>query len=68
VEDERSEMSGSRLEATGATDAEHAEALPEIRPWCEVGWIFRGGDAHAIERQGHRVRERAARVVHQRDD
>ena len=66
VEDEGSEVDGRRLETTGATGAEHAEALPEIRPWCEVGWIFRGGDAQAIERQGDRVR--AARVVHPPDD
>ena len=45
---------GTELEGAGRTDAEHAEALPEIRPWREVGWIFRDGDALAIERQDGR--------------
>ena len=31
------------------------EPIPEMRPGLEVGWIFRGGDAHAIERQGNRT-------------
>jgi hypothetical protein len=43
-------------------------AIPEIRPWREVGWIFRDGDAYAIERQGERLRTRSARVSHVRDD
>jgi hypothetical protein len=68
VEDEGSEMIGTRLETTRARGAEHAEALPEIRPWCEAGWIFRDGGAHAIERQGDRVRERSAPVVRRRDE
>ncbi len=48
--------------------AEHGEAIPEMRPWREVGWIFRDGGALAIERQGDRVRMRSARVSHQRDE
>lgn len=47
---------------------EHGEAIPEMRPWREVGWIFKDGDALAIERQGDRVRMRSARVSHQRDE
>jgi hypothetical protein len=31
---------------------EHTEPIPDMRPGLEVGWIFRDGDAHAIERQG----------------
>ena len=38
------------------------EPVPEMRPWLEVGWIFRDGDAHAIERQGTRTRMRTAPV------
>ena len=68
MEDKGSEMMGTGLGTTGATGAEHAEALPEIRPWREVGWIFTDGDALAIERQGDRGRERSARVVHLRDE
>jgi hypothetical protein len=43
--------------------AEQTEAIPEIRPWCEVGWIFRDGDARAIERQDDR-----SKVHDQRDE
>ena len=34
---------------------EHTEPIPEMRPGLEVGWIFRGGDADTIERQGNRT-------------
>ena len=43
---------------------EHSDAIPEIRPWREIGWIFRDGDAFAIERQGDRIRTRSARFSH----
>lgn len=43
---------------------EHTDAIPEIRPWREVGWIFRDGGALAIERQGDRIRTRSARFSH----
>jgi hypothetical protein len=35
-----------------------AESLPELKPWREVGWIFRDGDCIAIERKGEEVRTR----------
>ncbi len=35
-----------------------AEALPEHKPWREVGWIFRDGGCVAIERQGTEIRTR----------
>jgi hypothetical protein len=35
-----------------------AEALPELTPWREVGWIFRDGSCVAIERRGDQTRER----------
>ena len=41
--------------ATGAS-----EALPDLNPWREVGWIFRDGSCIAIERQGDEVRHRVA--------
>ena len=68
MEDEGSGMIGTPPETTRATDPERGEELPEIRPGCEVGWIFRDGGAHAIERQADRVHERAARVVRRRDE
>jgi hypothetical protein len=36
--------------------------VPELRPWCEVGWIFKNGDAVAVERL------RPAHVSRQRDE
>ena len=47
---------------------EQAEPIPDARPWREVGWIFRDGDALAIERQGKRTRVRTAAVPRQRDE
>ncbi len=35
-----------------------AEALPEFKPWREVGWIFRDGDCIVIERHGEETRAR----------
>ncbi len=35
-----------------------AEALPDLDPWREVGWIFRDGNCIAIERRGAEVRHR----------
>jgi hypothetical protein len=35
-----------------------AEALPELKPWREVGWIFRDGGCIAIERHGEETRAR----------
>jgi hypothetical protein len=29
-----------------------ATGLPDLKPWREVGWIFRDGQCIAIERQG----------------
>ena len=40
--------------------AEHTEPIPDMRPWLQVGWIFRDGDAQAIERQGNRTEARTA--------
>ncbi len=54
-------------EVTVGTE-EPGEAIPDLRPWREVGWIFRDGDAYAIERQGDLTRTRPARVSHERDE
>ena len=37
-----------------------AEALPELKPWREVGWIFRDGGCIAIERHGDEIRSRVS--------
>jgi hypothetical protein len=34
---------------------DHTESIPDMRPWLEVGWIFRDGDARAIARRGDRT-------------
>jgi hypothetical protein len=57
-----------RLNRDSRPGAEHAEGIPEMRPWREVGWIFRDGDALAIERQGERTRVRNASVQYRRED
>jgi hypothetical protein len=46
----------SEPEATPGKD----EALPELHPWREVGWIFRDGACLAIERQGADFRNRVS--------
>jgi hypothetical protein len=49
------------------TSRSRVETTPELRPWREVGWIFRDGAVLAIERQGDRTRVRTA-PGHQRDN
>jgi hypothetical protein len=56
------------LEEASAVAPEHRESLRDIRPWREVGWILKDGDALAIERQGDRIRARAASFSHLRDE
>ena len=38
-----------------AEEGSDREAVPELRPGREVGWIFQNGDAVAVERQGDGV-------------
>jgi hypothetical protein len=49
---------GRNEESTQGVATGNAEALPELNPWREVGWIFRDGDCIAIERQGGEIRSR----------
>ncbi len=58
----------TRVDQVTTRSGEHAEAIPEIRPWREVGWIFRDGDALAVERRGDRTRVRSADLCHLRDE
>jgi hypothetical protein len=54
---------------TPLDDGSEREApVPELRPWCEVGWIFKNGDAVAVERQGDGLRPRPPRIPQQRDE
>ena len=41
-----------------AVTAGTTEALPDLDPWREVGWIFRDDSCIAIERRGGEVRHR----------
>jgi hypothetical protein len=45
-------------EREGTTTVKAGESLPELKPWREVGWIFRDGDCIAIERKGDETRAR----------
>jgi hypothetical protein len=59
-------MSG-RADQVKRRSAEQAEPIPEIRPWCQAGWIFRDGDARAIERRDEHT-EVPSRPVHDERD
>jgi hypothetical protein len=65
---ERGTIVSSRLDEVSPDAPEHQESIREIRPWREMGWIFRDGDALAIERQGERTRARSARVSPLREE
>ncbi len=58
-------LMGTRVDKV---DTEHGDAIPEIRPGREVGWIFKDGDALAIERREDRPRERSARRPDPREE
>ena len=51
---------GNVVEMGNEEIAEHTEPIPDMRPWRQMGWIFRDGDAQAVERQGNRTDRRAA--------
>jgi hypothetical protein len=46
----------SRPGGTTASD----EALPELDPWRDVGWIFRDGACIAIGRHSEEIRSRVS--------
>lgn len=58
----------TRVDKATTRSTDHAGAIAEMHPWREVGWIFRDGDAIAIERRGDSTRVRTARVCHLRDE
>jgi hypothetical protein len=47
-----------RKKSTAGEAEEEPGALPELTPWREVGWIFRDGEAFAVERMGEEARTR----------
>jgi hypothetical protein len=60
---------GSTLVVASAEEGSEREVpVPELRPWCEVGWIFRNGDAVAVERQGEPCRVRPTQPRRTRDE
>jgi hypothetical protein len=55
--------------ATPAEEGSERQApVPELCPWREVGWIFKNGDAVAVERQGDDLSARPARTTPGRDE
>jgi hypothetical protein len=58
---------GTQIDEASADAPEH-DSLREIRPWREIGWIFKDGDALAIERRGDRIRAGSAAFSHLRDE
>ena len=49
---------GRRDQNREGSTAKTTESLPELKPWREVGWIFRDGDCIAIERKDDETRTR----------
>jgi hypothetical protein len=58
----------ARFEEAPSSSPERAEAISDLRPWREAGWIFTSDGAITIERQGDRTRVRKARVSHLREE
>jgi hypothetical protein len=51
-------MASVRSNKEVASDTRLAESIPEFKPWRELGWIFKDGDAVVIERHRSDVRVR----------
>ncbi len=67
-EGERAMVMSAEERAPHGTEHAVAQGIPEMRPWREVGWIFRDGDAFAIERSGGDTRARVTQISHLRDE
>jgi hypothetical protein len=57
-------MVGDRRRKSGTSESEERaeETLPPLNPWREVGWIFKDGEAIAIERSGDEARTRKVEI------
>jgi hypothetical protein len=51
-------MAIDRSDKGVASDSRLAEPIPEFKPWRELGWVFKDGDAVVIDRKGSDVRLR----------
>jgi hypothetical protein len=54
---------GDSLGDTEPVCDEELPALPDLKPWAQIGWTFRDGDCVAIERQGEVATRRSSRVL-----
>jgi|GEM_PF-5261820 len=46
----------------GVKRYEACQSIPEFKPWRELGWIFKDGDAVVIDRLGSDVRLRKVAI------
>jgi hypothetical protein len=55
-------MASDRSNKVPAGDTKLAESISEFKPWRELGWIFKDGDAVVIDRLGSDVRLRKVAI------
>ncbi len=55
-------MVTDRLHKILKGEPEDESAVQELKPWREVGWIFKDGQAVAIERLGDESRMRSVEL------
>jgi hypothetical protein len=55
-------MASVRSNKGVTSDTRLAESIPELKPWRELGWIFKDGHAVVIERLGSDVQIRKVAV------
>jgi hypothetical protein len=60
--DHREGMASVRSNRGVASDTRLAESIPEFKPWRELGWFFKDGDAVVVERQVSDVRIRKVAI------
>jgi hypothetical protein len=60
--DHRGGMASDRSNKGVASDSKLAEPIPEFKPWRELGWVFKDGDAVVIDRKGSDVRLRKVAI------
>jgi hypothetical protein len=55
---------GSRKSDKGEANRDQSgKSLPVLNPWREVGWIFKDGEAVAVERHEYETRTRTRKVA-----